>query len=64
MQPITLSLFVKPIITSLWSMNFGVAIGGSYFRTTYEHTTLSKEDVLSNHKSVINNFGICMDDMK
>ena len=39
-----------------------LGINGTNINSTYEHTTLSKEDILSNHKSVINIFGISMND--
>ena len=39
-----------------------LGIGGSNGNSTYEHTTLYKEDILCNHKSVINSFGISMND--
>ena len=35
---------------------------GENIRSSYEHTTLPKEDILRNHKSVINSFGINVND--
>ena len=39
-----------------------LGIGENNIRSSYEHTTLPKEDILHNHKSVVNSFGINVND--
>ena len=39
-----------------------LGISGTNINSTYEPTTLSKQAILSNHKSVIQSFGISMND--
>ena len=39
-----------------------LGIGETNVKSTYERTTLPKEDILSNHKSVINSYGLKIND--